>query len=148
MLWVTQEITSNLINRRCITPQRDDSALAQVTVSNDGAVFSASPQQTTQGSGSFAWFNFTNTVPNGVLSLDNSTGPFVGGTLVTVTIDNFETISSELVSIHNSIVNERLPYLCPDPNKPDSNQTCLPPAPPYQEPNVTSMYQYPTSRRP
>ena len=82
---VAAEIDSEL-RVRCITPHRGSSHTAQVTVSNDGVHWSAAPVQTVQGSGCFALFSFMSGPPAGHMSLDNSTGPFTGGTLVTVSL--------------------------------------------------------------
>ena len=86
-------------------------ALAHVTVANDGMQFSGWPLVYTKGSGTFLKFIFDNSRPgcldclnsNIPLSggrvyaglnpkkvvekwvLDNSTGPYIGGTLVTIT---------------------------------------------------------------
>lgn len=52
----------------------------------DGVTFSGGAVSAAQGSGTFALFNFTGHVPAGSLTLDNSTGPYVGGTLITLTL--------------------------------------------------------------
>lgn len=52
----------------------------------DGMTFSGEAVSAVQGSGTFAMFTFTDHVPGGRFTLDNVTGPSVGGTLITVTL--------------------------------------------------------------
>ena len=82
---VPAEVDSEL-QARCITPHRGSSHTSQVTFSNDGVRWSAAPVQTAQGSGCFTFFSFAAGPPAGHMALDNSTGPFSGGTLVTISL--------------------------------------------------------------
>ena len=97
----------------CTTPARSTVHTAQVTVANDGLSFSAYPLVYVKGSGTFLKFVFDNSNPgcldcmntnlacadgegnggNGCLNpyyvneiwdVDNSTGPYIGGTEVTI----------------------------------------------------------------
>ena len=70
----------------CESPSRLFSGYAVVTVSMDGMIYSGEAVSATQGSGTFAVFNFTDHVPAGHFTLDNTTGPFEGGTLITITL--------------------------------------------------------------
>ena len=101
---------------RCVSPPRATPDTAHVTVANDGMQFSGWPLVYTKGSGTFLKFIFDNSRPgcldclnsNIPLSggrvyaglnpkkvvekwvLDNSTGPYIGGTLVTITAAGLE----------------------------------------------------------
>jgi hypothetical protein len=101
---------------RCVSPPRATPDTAHVTVANDGMQFSGWPLVYTKGSGTFLKFIFDNSRPgcldclnsNIPLSggrvyaglnpkkvvekwvLDNSTGPYIGGTLVTITATGLE----------------------------------------------------------
>ena len=89
---------------RCVTPARTTPSTSHVTVSNDGRQYSGWPLVYTKGSGTFLKFIFDNSEPgcldcvnsvygNGLnptfvtekWHLDNATGPYIGGTLVTIT---------------------------------------------------------------
>lgn len=89
---------------RCVTPRRNGPGTAHVTASNDGQQFSGFPLVYTKGSGTFLKFIFDNSEPgcldcinsmdgDGLNPLnvvekwfvDNATGPYIGGTQVTIT---------------------------------------------------------------
>ena len=89
---------------RCVTPRRNGPGTAHVTASNDGLQFSGFPLVYTKGSGTFLKFIFDNSNPGCLdclnsadgtglnpLSIvekwyvDNATGPYIGGTQVTIT---------------------------------------------------------------
>ena len=101
---------------RCVTPKRATPDTAHITVANDGMQFSGWPLVYTKGSGTFLKFIFDNSRP-GCLDclnsavplsggrvyaglnpskvverwvLDNATGPYIGGTLVTITAAGLE----------------------------------------------------------
>eukprot|EP00793_Prasinoderma_coloniale_P001378 PRCOL_00005153-RA len=86
---------------RCISPERDSVHTAHVTASNDGVTFSGYPLVYTKGSGTFLKFIYDNSAPgcldclqgasgmnpsfvNEVWRVDNATGPYIGGTEVTI----------------------------------------------------------------
>mmetsp|Transcript_2770 Transcript_2770/g.10043 ORF Transcript_2770/g.10043 Transcript_2770/m.10043 type:complete len:1382 (-) Transcript_2770:89-4234(-) len=85
------------------TPERNSIGTVQVTASNDGSTYSGYPLVYIKGSGTFLKFVYDNSNPgcldclnsadgNGLnpsyvtesWSLDNSTGPYIGGTQVTI----------------------------------------------------------------
>ena len=90
----------------CVTPARSMPQTVQVTASNDGAAYSGFPLVYAQGAGTFLFFLYDNSEagcqqcvnsdpwsysglnPNFIGELwraDNASGPYVGGTLVTIT---------------------------------------------------------------
>ena len=71
----------------CFTPLRSGAGRVVVSVSSDGYTFSGATLTTAQGSETFVFFNFTDHVPSGHFTIDNITGPFAGGTLITVTLN-------------------------------------------------------------
>ena len=79
----------------CESPRRLFAGYAVVTVSMDSMTFSGEAVAAAQGSGTFAVFNFTGHVPAGRLTLDNSTGPYMGGTLITVTLSDAVPVKNE-----------------------------------------------------
>ena len=70
----------------CKTPKQNNSGSVAVAVSLDGVVFSGGTVSALQGSDAFTFFTFTDHVPSGEFSIDNTTGPFSGGTQITVTL--------------------------------------------------------------
>ena len=86
---------------RCVSPERDSVHTAHVTASNDGVVYSGYPLVYTKGSGTFLKFIYDNSNPgcldcmqgasgmnpdfvNEVWRVDNATGPYIGGTEITI----------------------------------------------------------------
>ena len=105
---------------RCVTPRRRTPSTAQVTVSNDGRQFSGWPLVYTKGSGTFLKFLFDNSQPGcfdcvnsefpgsadgsglnpaqitELWTIDNKTGPYVGGTEVTVTAKGLDWAKADV----------------------------------------------------
>ena len=105
---------------RCVTPERRTPSTTQVTVSNDGRQFSGWPLVYTKGSGTFLKFLFDNSQPGcfdcvnsefsgatdgaglnplqitELWSVDNKTGPYVGGTEVTVTAKGLDWVKADV----------------------------------------------------
>ena len=105
---------------RCVTPSRRTPSTAQVTVSNDGRQFSGWPLVYTKGSGTFLKFLFDNSQPgcfdcvNSIVpgsadgsglnplqitelwSVDNKTGPYIGGTDVTITAKGLDWVKADV----------------------------------------------------
>lgn len=100
---------------RCVTPERRTPSVAQLTVSNDGRQFSGWPLVFSKGSGTFLKFLFDNSKPgcfdcvnsefNGGLnplgivegwSIDNTTGPYIGGTEVTITAKGLNWVKADV----------------------------------------------------
>jgi len=71
----------------CVTPMQNEAGSVLVSVSLDGYTFSSGALSALKGSGTRIFFNFTDHVPSGQFSIDNNTGPFTGGTLITVTLN-------------------------------------------------------------
>ena len=74
----------------CVTPARNSALPAHVTVSNDGTIFTAFPN-VMEREGTYLTFHYSENAPMGVEDAsdevwltDNSTGPAVGGTEVTI----------------------------------------------------------------
>lgn len=68
------------------SPPRDYPITALVSCSNDGTTWSNPPLSSVQGGGSFAIFTFVHAVPAGIFTLDNTTGPFEGSTVVSIDV--------------------------------------------------------------
>ena len=69
------------------TPARDYPTTALVSCSNDGTTWSNPPVSSVQGGGSFTVFTFVHAVPAGIFHLDNTTGPFEGTTVVSISVE-------------------------------------------------------------
>lgn len=67
----------------CITPERDTAHDAHVAVANNGVTFSSFPL-VADDEGTYLYFAFVDTEPQGHWTIDNATGPVEGGTDVTI----------------------------------------------------------------
>jgi len=107
---------------RCMTPQRNGPGTAHITVANDGMQFSGFPLVYTKGSGTFLKFIFDNSNPGCLdclnsadgrglnpLSImekwyvDNSTGPYIGGTQVTITARGLDWVTANVAHPYDLI---------------------------------------------
>ena len=99
-----------------MTPQRRTPSVAQFTVSNDGRQYSGWPLVFTKGSGTFLKFLFDNSKPGcfdcvnsefvgglnplGIVenwAADNKTGPYIGGTDVTISAKGLDWAKAGVV---------------------------------------------------
>ena len=82
----------------CVTPERNTPHDAHVAVSNNGVTFSSFPL-VADDEGTYLYFAFVNTQPQGHWTIDNATGPVEGGTAVTIHNDAQHT-SSRLADLN------------------------------------------------
>ena len=94
----------------CDTPRRNNAGGVVVSLSLDGVVFSSSASPAVPGSGVFMLFTFTDHVPSGDFSVDNSTCPFSGGTQITITL-NVARSGENLTTVHSNFNFTKRVYL-------------------------------------
>jgi hypothetical protein len=67
----------------CVTPERNTAHDAHIAVANNGVAFSSFPL-VADDEGTYLYFAFVDTQPQGHWTIDNATGPVEGGTDVTI----------------------------------------------------------------
>lgn len=67
----------------CVTPERNTAHDAHVAVANNGVTYSSFPL-VADDEGTYLYFAFVDTQPQGHWTVDNATGPVEGGTAVTI----------------------------------------------------------------
>lgn len=134
---------------------RESDGLAQLTVSNDGGkTYSHVPLATVQGGGTFAFFEYMHPLlPNTLvyhahsekphiqlsMSIDNTTGPYTGGTLVTISLGCYTPYPLPVEEIVETFygLNVTVP---PDPPPPPPAPPVYPPRDPYQIVSMLTFY--------